>query len=189
VADHGAIETLVTDNASIFRSQRLRDFLEQQGIRHVFTAVGHPQTNGLAERTIRSLTDRLSAVIEDGTQDWQTKLGAIALALNSSVQESTKSTPFELVYGRQVVLPGEFGAMPKLINPVLFNNVRAQQRQKQYHDRQRQPAPVFEQGDYVLIQNKMLQPGLSAKLIPHFRGPYRVVQRHIDFGIWCRDVN
>jgi hypothetical protein len=161
----------------------LATFLNDEGIRHDFTSVGHPQSNGLAERTIRNLTDRLCAVIEDGILDWKSKLGKIALALNTSVQESTKMTPFELVTGRQAVLPGEFEALHRSLDPeqcrtiTRQNNEAAQIRQKLYHDRKRRPAPVWETGQLVYVQNKQLRPGFSSKLLPKFVGPFRVLRR------------
>ena len=56
------IETIVTDNASCFRSAALTEHLEAVGTSQIRASIGHPQANGLAERTIRTLTDRLVAL-------------------------------------------------------------------------------------------------------------------------------
>jgi hypothetical protein len=182
--EHGAIDELVTDNATIFRSRALRTFLEEHHIRHLFTAVGHPQTNGLAERTIRSLNDKLCAIIEDGERRWKSKLPALSFALNTSVQSSTMKTPFEIVYGRQAILPGETCSLPQPKDPVQIrvqaaaHNKKAQGKQKIYFDRNRTPSAVFVVGQRVLVLNKRMKPGYSAKLIPTFMGPC-VIERQL----------
>ncbi|XP_018495408.1 uncharacterized protein K02A2.6-like [Galendromus occidentalis] len=65
-ASLGRIGTIVADNASCFRGTLLADYLRRVGTSHIRTAVGHPQCNGLAERTIRTLTDRLGALVLEG---------------------------------------------------------------------------------------------------------------------------
>ena len=46
---HGLPEMLVTDNGSVFTSTQFKQFLKQNGIRHVTSAPYHPASNGLAE--------------------------------------------------------------------------------------------------------------------------------------------
>jgi transposase InsO family protein len=48
------VKRILTDNASAYRGVAMRAYTEQIGIRHSFTKVRRPQTNGKAERFIRS---------------------------------------------------------------------------------------------------------------------------------------
>lgn len=50
-----AVERLLSDNGSCYRSRAVRTVLEAQDIRHLFTRAYRPQTNGKAERFIRTL--------------------------------------------------------------------------------------------------------------------------------------
>ena len=51
------VTRILTDNASAYRGWAMRGYTEQIGIRHSFTKVRRPQTNGKAERFIRSAMD------------------------------------------------------------------------------------------------------------------------------------
>jgi transposase InsO family protein len=51
------IERMLTDNGSSYRSHAYRDVLANRGIRHKRTRPFRPQTNGKAERFIRTLLD------------------------------------------------------------------------------------------------------------------------------------
>jgi len=48
------VEGLMTDNGSCYRSKRFNRVLSERGIRHLYTRPYRPQTNGKAERFIRT---------------------------------------------------------------------------------------------------------------------------------------
>lgn len=52
------VQGVMTDNGSCYRSRRFRRSLAAEGIRHVYTRPYRPQTNGKAERFIRTAKDR-----------------------------------------------------------------------------------------------------------------------------------
>lgn len=52
---YGLIDTLVSDNGRQFTSNEFKYFLEQNNIRQVLTAPGHPATNGQAENFVKTL--------------------------------------------------------------------------------------------------------------------------------------
>ena len=57
-ADQGvAVERVMTDNGSGYRSKLHRNACQALGIRHLFTRPYRPRTNGKAERFIRTLVD------------------------------------------------------------------------------------------------------------------------------------
>ena len=59
---YGAVESVVSDNASCFCARALRRYFTVNRIRHIRVALGHPQANGLAERMIRTVTEGLTAL-------------------------------------------------------------------------------------------------------------------------------
>ena len=52
---HVSVERILTDNGSPYRARTLRRTCRRLGIRHLFTRPYHPQTNGKAERWIRTV--------------------------------------------------------------------------------------------------------------------------------------
>jgi len=53
-----AVERVLSDNGSCYRSFAHKRFCEQRGIRHSFTRPYRPRTNGKAERFIKTMTER-----------------------------------------------------------------------------------------------------------------------------------
>ncbi|XP_065003984.1 uncharacterized protein LOC135636271 [Musa acuminata AAA Group] len=59
VTRFGLARTIITDNGSQFASMRLQEFYANYGIQLRFSSMAHPQMNGLAEVTNRSILDEL----------------------------------------------------------------------------------------------------------------------------------
>ena len=70
------------------------------GLRKVNTTAYHPQGDGLVERFNRTLTEMLSKTVEKNGKNWDDKLPYVLFAYRTSVQESTRESPFHLLYGR-----------------------------------------------------------------------------------------
>ena len=58
-ATHGLPRTVVSDNGSVFTSNKFQDFVVKNGICHIKTAPYHPACNGLAERAVQTLKEVL----------------------------------------------------------------------------------------------------------------------------------
>ena len=65
----------------------------------------HPQSDGLVKKFNSTI---ITKVAETG-KDWDCHLSFVLLAYRMSVQESTKESPFYLLYGRDARLPSESG--------------------------------------------------------------------------------
>ena len=75
------------------------------GIKQVFTSPYHPQTNGLTERMNKTIKQVISAYVDPLHQSWDQVLPFAVHAYNTSVQTSTKISPFRALYGRDPHLP------------------------------------------------------------------------------------
>lgn len=106
VSSHGSSlsvrspEVLVSDNATIFKSEEFIQFCKNNGIFQKFIAPGHPATNGLAERYIQILKRKLKAMEHDpGTIT--SKIENILFRFRATPLQCGKS-PSELYLNRQI---------------------------------------------------------------------------------------
>ncbi|XP_042338488.1 uncharacterized protein K02A2.6-like, partial [Plectropomus leopardus] len=97
---HGAPHTLITDNGRQFASQRFKYFAEQWDFTHVTSSPEYPQSNGLAERAVRSAKSLMEKSHRDKTDVFlnllnlrniprDTKLGSPAQRLMSRQTRTT----------------------------------------------------------------------------------------------------
>ena len=76
------------------------------GIHHIHTTAYHPQSNGLAERTIQAIKKSLKTLSEDS--NWYFLLPLTMLAFHAQVKENLDSTVKEIMFGTELRLPRNF---------------------------------------------------------------------------------
>jgi hypothetical protein len=81
-----------------------QDLIQRYGIKGTIIAPYHPQANGLVERGHQGIIDAL-AKYATGPTDWAKYLPLALWADRITTRRSTGYTPFELVYGRDCLLP------------------------------------------------------------------------------------
>ncbi|XP_039764291.1 uncharacterized protein K02A2.6-like [Pararge aegeria] len=91
-------ETLVSDNGTSFVSAEMKLFLESNKIRHVTSAPYHPATNGLAERMVQTVKEKLRKM--DGS--WEIKIPNMLLGLRVTPCSKTNKSPSELLMNRRL---------------------------------------------------------------------------------------
>ena len=96
---------LFTDNGCQFNNIRSRDFCNKFRIEHQFTSVGHPQTNGEAKVTNRTILHGLKAWIRRTKQAWVDELDNILWAYRTMHRIPIIEMPFNLAYGTEAVFP------------------------------------------------------------------------------------
>ena len=111
---HGCPLQILTDQGTNFESTLFQELCKLMSIDKVRTSTYKPSTNGNIERFHGTMHSMLAKFISDNQRDWDEKLPAVAFAYRTSVQESTKFTPFYLMYGREARIPADlvYGTQP-----------------------------------------------------------------------------
>jgi hypothetical protein len=111
IARFGCPSRIVTDNAASFRSEPLVKFCEQFEISLVHSTPYYPQGNGLAESSNKGLIKLIKILLEDNKRAWDSKLKFTLWADRVTTKRSLNTSPFQLVYGTEVVFPTQL-ALP-----------------------------------------------------------------------------
>ena len=72
---------------------------------HSYAKPYHPQTNGQIECFNSTMDAKIAAFSNQYRSDWDDKLPFVIFNYNTSYHSTTKTIPFELMYGRSPVLP------------------------------------------------------------------------------------
>ncbi|XP_011171782.2 uncharacterized protein K02A2.6-like [Solenopsis invicta] len=99
-SSHGLPEVMVSDNATIFKSEEFRQYCKNNGIFQKFIAPGHAATNGLAERYVQILKRKLKAM-ENKPGTITAKIEKILYRFRATPLQEGKS-PSELYLNRQI---------------------------------------------------------------------------------------
>ena len=159
----------------------------------------HPQTDGQTERMNQTMQTVLRSYVEK-REDWAEWLPFVAAAYNSTQQESTKRTPFELNFaddrsidplkwaldetkagsqGVSVEAERTLEEMKTIWEETRARLVLEQAKQKKYADQHRRDVQ-YRVGDSVMLQTKQLPAALRGKLQDKWVGPYVVTVVRAD---------
>ena len=175
----GTPEEMLTDQGSNFTSQLLSDIYQLLHVHPMQTSPYHPQTDGLVERFNKTLKAMLRKVAAEDELNWDKWLLCLLFAYREVPQDSTRFSPFELLYGRAVRGPldilKESWKEPKKCSDNVVSYVLAVQQKLAsmsgtigMHTR-----GEFKPGDLVLV----LLPTSAGSLTAQWQGPYPVLQR------------
>lgn len=189
---------LQTDGASYFTGRVFKDFVNQLGLAHSVSSPYHPESQGVLERSHRTLKATLTKLGLENSSSWDEDLPYVLFCMRDTPSSSTGFSPFELVFGHTVRGPlclmrerllekGEVdisvldlvGDMRQRLMKgwkLAAENIGdSQDKTKLRHDlkaRNREFTP----GQEVLVLIPLQGNPLSAK----FSGPYRVVRKVSD---------
>ena len=166
---------MVTDNGPQFVSAEFAVFLEERGIKHIRTALYHPEANGGVERLNQSLKNGIRAHLADGLP-FSAALLSTLLHYRATPHSTTGSSPALLMMGRELQLPLSRLRAPAAATPAAAPSqstrvADAQRRMKQRFDRRRRvKTPPFSAGDWVRIR----RPNRDHKLLSFWSTPIKV---------------
>ena len=153
----------------------------------------HPQTNGLCERFNSTLIQILAKTCERYGHDWDKHLSCVLCAYRVSVQESTRESPFFLLYSRSRVAYVRHSRerTPYMVDlddykldlttgladawKLAQENIKvAQERQKLTYDRSPKECTV-KVGQRVMVHMPSELQGKTWKFARPYHGPFRVL--------------
>ena len=192
ICRHGCPRTILSDRGTHFRNKLVDGLCEKFRIKHKLSSPYHPQTNGLVERFNRTLCESLAKVSEK-EDEWDEHIESVLFAYRTIKHNTTKKTPFYMVYGREAILPIE-GSKPgtdfrknaimkRLYDLVelteersqaLGNIKKSQEQQKRRHDGRIKEETKFEIGMKVLLKDAAKEKQWSGKLSQKWKGPYYI---------------
>ena len=180
------------------------------GIQHRLTTTYHPQVNGLDERLNQTLANSLAKYAQGNREAWDETLQEVVYAYNTAVQESTKHTPFEAMFGRVARLPVDFNATSnydadeklqefieaesqdtfehpakrtKTEEAIKANIEEAQRKQKEHYDLKHGAASCFNVGSVVLKKDFTRKKRKGGKLDYRWQGLY-VISASLGKGLF-----
>ena len=113
--------TLVSDNGKQFDNAKFKDFCAELRIKNYYSSPAHPQSNGQAEVTIRTLKAALKTKLEDLKGKWVEYLPEVLWAYITTRKSTTQETPFTLAFGTEAVALVEVGLSPQGSNWQAWN--------------------------------------------------------------------
>ena len=96
------------DQGTQFMSKMVKAIIQQYQIRHKVSTPYHLQANGQVESTNKVLEAILTKTIKANHIDWEDRLPEALWDYKTTWRNTTGHSPYELVYGKQILLPIEF---------------------------------------------------------------------------------
>lgn len=180
----GVPRRIICDRGSSFTSGCFEKFTNNLGIKVVFNATATPRANGQIERYNRTILSSISATHED-ERKWDTVISPIVFSINSSINNATGKSPYELLFGYKPRGMHDSFLSGAVAEDQVENDIqkmreeagkriqKAQDRQKAYFDAKRKKRHEYQVGDLVVLRRANLaNDGKSTKLVPKYNGPY-----------------
>lgn len=160
----------------------------------------HPRCNSVTKRYNGTLADCLLMYVNKEQTNWSNYVQPVTFAYNSSFQNTIKTTPFEVVFGRHPMLPTNVTLRLNTNNGYLDSKQRAdhlvvtlekskrdvserirkaQEKQKLRYDAKHREIS-FKPGDQVLVINPVYKSFHRNKLSRRYIGPFKVLQKISD---------
>ncbi|KAL5515867.1 hypothetical protein EMCRGX_G001108 [Ephydatia muelleri] len=206
----GLPAVITTDQGSEFKNQLNDEMMKILNIKHHLITAYHPQSNGLVERFNQSVQNMLRKYIQEKKEKWDDYLDTCTFAYNTSRHESTKFTPFEIMFGRKAIHPLDLDAgvhqgpcneaevticsqeteiqqkesqHKALLEEVQKNIISAQKKQKKQYDKKHSKAVFYSAGTHVLKKDFRKKNRKGGKLDFPWVGPY-LITRSLGKGFY-----
>lgn len=151
---HGVPHALYTDNGRQYTSQQFQEFARQWDFTHVTSSPEFPQSNGLAERAVRSAKQLMEKSHRDGTDVFLNLLN-----LRNIPRDMTLGSPAERLMSRQT--RADIPVSSKLLQPAVrhSSHVHDQLLNKRltvkcHYDKSSHPLQPLQTGQVVRMQTE-----------------------------------
>ncbi|KJE88908.1 hypothetical protein CAOG_08414 [Capsaspora owczarzaki ATCC 30864] len=189
-AYHGLPNTLLHDRDSRFLAEHMTSICKGLGIRQRASTSFHPNTNGSLERQHAVMAQVLRNYVNHSHDDWVELLPWAEIAMNSSVNASTKVTPFMASQGFEArtswkITPPEresdvdehIALIRTIVEDTRKELARANELSSAKVDKHRTPAPGYQVGDSVWLDTRQLRlETVATKFNPTYIGPFEVLE-------------
>ena len=105
VAIFGAPKMIISDGGSNLNSKIMSSFCAKFNVTKKTTCPYHPQSNGIIERSFRTIKDMVYASCKSSGKDWVDVLPHIEIGLRASFNKTTGYSPYEVLFGAKMPLP------------------------------------------------------------------------------------
>lgn len=174
----GKPKSILSDRGRVFEGSILRKLTEKFGIKQEFTSPYQHQANGLAERAIRTVRDMLITSLKSKKEKiaWEKMIPKIEFSINATYQSSTKRSPFEIVFGRKVILhglpPSSSTDHERIILETKFESGKAADKLRNL-EASRRGHRDFQIGEKVLVKK---EPHNMKKNGNRYDGPFQILE-------------
>jgi transposase InsO family protein len=107
VYQFGITQTITTDQGSQFTSGEFEEYANYLGIKLLNSSPFYAQANGQAEAANKGIIKLIKCKINKNPKRWHTILNKALWTYRMACHEETKVSPYQMVYGHDVVLPWE----------------------------------------------------------------------------------
>ncbi|CAK9302239.1 unnamed protein product [Gordionus sp. m RMFG-2023] len=198
---HGRAKIQINDQGREFVNEISNNFHKLIGTMQRVTSAYHPQANGMVERVNRTIQNALLKCIKDDQLIWTDALPGIIFAYNTSLHESSKFTPYQLMYGRKAKQAYEIDEEEDIdpdnvpeadlescfqdtvsrmndIHEIAAGNIDLAQlkQQRDYRSRNAGRNNHYLVNDQVLIWNSRRADRKGGKMTRPWMGPYTIVR-------------
>ena len=202
---HSCPRVILSDNGTEFVNAIVDILLKKLKIAHIRTSVAHAAANGRCERHHAVINDAVAKYAHRDHATWPKYLPAIMMAYRTAVNDSTRYSPFYVVYGRDPVLP-----MDTLLNPkykymgeeyvptmlerlhIAFKEVQKNTYDARENNRERLARRAviqdFDVGDAVFYYDKTVKTNECQKFALRWKPFYRIVQRVTPVSYKIADI-
>ena len=108
----GGSSRMLTDNGSEFKNKEMHKVCDTLGLKHIFSPVYTPQSNGHLEGWHRFFKACIAKHIRGGGVEWDELVPLVVSTYNFFPCQSSKESPFVLMFGRDPITP-----VAKLLEP------------------------------------------------------------------------
>jgi len=194
---HGLPRSLVSDHDPLFVSQFWQELFRASGTKLRMSLAYHPQSDGQTEVLNRIIEQYLRAFVHRHSRAWEKLLPWVELSHNTSWNEGTRMTPYEVKYGQKPLNLADQVAGDSKVDVVqeiltgrddTFRTIRkklfkAQTRMEQQADKKHREVN-YQPGEWVYVKLRPRRQGsakgvqvITDKLAKRYYGPFRVLER------------